>query len=199
MSVKSPICLFDMDGTLFDYDGAIRRDMRKLMSPEEIEPEDLYDESKPYLKERMDLIKSIPGWWRDLPVHKLGWEVLEKVRELNFKIKILTKGPNSKPLAWAEKVECVYNHFGKSIKPDIVGEDKSGVYGHVLVEDFPPYVLGWLKHRPRGLCIIINDKKNKDFCHDNVIRYDGKNIEEINRHLVAVTKRKEGEHWRDYL
>jgi phosphoglycolate phosphatase-like HAD superfamily hydrolase len=29
------ICLFDMDGTLFDYEGAIRRDLKLIASPEE--------------------------------------------------------------------------------------------------------------------------------------------------------------------
>lgn len=193
------IALFDMDGTLFDYDKVIREDMRKLMSPEEVEPDDLYDETKPYLKARMDLIKSVPGWWRNLPPKQLGWDVLDEVRKLPFKIKILTKGPNSKPLAWAEKVECVWSHFGSSIKPDIVGEDKSGTYGHILVEDYPDYVKGWLKWRPRGLAIIINDPKNFGFEHPNVIRYTGYNIHEIRQHLNAVLQRKDGEHWRDYL
>lgn len=196
------IALFDMDNTLFDYSGTLRADMRKLMSPAEEEAADLYDESKPYLRARMDLIKSVPGWWRNLPPLTLGWDVLDVFRgnyNNDFKIKILTKGPNSKPLAWAEKAQCIFDHFGHTIRPDIVGEDKMGQYGHVLVEDYPPYILGWLKWRPRGLVILIHNDTNADFTHPNVLRYDGTNITQVNQHIAAVKARPDGAHWRDYL
>lgn len=111
------VALFDMDGTLFDYDGQLREDLATLMSPNETMPEDIFDESIPWLKARMHLIKSQPGWWRELPKLQLGWDVYHVAVELGFCIDILTKGPRSKPQAWAEKVECIMRHFGDEVVP----------------------------------------------------------------------------------
>jgi 5'-nucleotidase len=193
------IGLFDMDGTLFGYTKQLEEDMRRLMAPGEEEPADLWDESKPYLKARMDLIKRQPGWWRALPKHQLGWDVLGVAQELQFKLKVLSKGPAKNPQAWAEKVQCLWDHFGGAIKPDIVGEDKEGQYGHFLVEDYWPYIRGWLKWRPRGLVILIDAPYNRAETHPNVLRYDGSNLGDVRRFLAAVAARKDGEHWRAYL
>lgn len=46
------IGLFDMDGTLFDYTGKLREDLRPLMGPNEEEPQNLWDESLPHIKAR---------------------------------------------------------------------------------------------------------------------------------------------------
>lgn len=199
VNVEDPVGYIDMDNTLFDYEGQMRRDMRLLMSPCEEEPENLWDESKPYLKARMNLIKMRPGWWRDLPKFQLGWDVYEVAKALNFDITILTKGPQSKPHAWAEKVECITRHFGCDLSIDIVGETKKRSWGLFLVDDYPEYVKDWLKHRPRGLVIMPAQPYNADFTHPNLIRYDGTNIEEVRAALTAVRNRKPGEHWQDYL
>jgi 5'-nucleotidase len=196
--MTQPLALFDMDNTLFDYEGQLRTDMRKLMSPDETEPEDLFDESKPYLKARMDLIKNVPGWWKDLPKFKPGWDILNLCKGKDFKIHILTKTPNSKPHAAMEKLQCLSIHC-PGIKADLVGEDKSRTYGTVLVDDYPEYVKGWLQHRPRGLAIMPAHSYNAAFQHPNVIRYDGTNLHEVAEALDAVKARKSGEHWKQRL
>jgi 5'-nucleotidase len=188
-----PVGLFDMDGTLFDYDGQLRCDLEKLMSPGEVMPDNIFDEKLPWLKARMDLIKSQPGWWRKLPIFRLGWDVLYVADKLGFDCHILTKGPWSKPQAWAEKVECIQYHFNGSIGIDIVGESKGGRYGRFLVDDYPPYVEDWLKHRPRGLVIMPAHDYNKSFTHQRVIRYDGSNLNQVQEALVIVKNRKDGE------
>lgn len=190
------ICLIDMDGTLFDYEGQLHIDLRKLMSPGEIEPEGLWDDTNGYLKARIDLIKSVPGWWRNLPKLKLGWDIYYLAVELGFDCHILTKGPSSKPHVWTEKVECVRMHFGDAVSLDIVGKDKSARYGRVLVDDYPPYAAGWLQHRPRGLVIMPASSTNESFVHPNVIHYNGENLQEVRDALVAVLHRKSGEHWK---
>lgn len=194
-----PVGLFDMDGTLCDYIGQLRVDMEALMAPGEGPYDNLYDETKPWLKVRMDLIKRQPGWWRSLPRLQLGWDVFDRALGLGFEIEILTKGPRSKSHAWAEKVEWIDRHFGPEMTINIVGKDKGHYYGRFLCDDYPPYVEGWLKHRPRGLGILIDNPSNRDFTHPNMIRYDGENLYEVSQHLEAVLKRKSGEHWRDYL
>jgi hypothetical protein len=210
------IGLFDMDGTLFDYDGQLRKDLRLLMAPGEVEAENIFDESKPWLKARMHLIKSVPGWWRNLPKFQLGWDVYNIADNMGFCIEILTKGPRSKPQAWAEKVECINQHFGEDMVPNIVGKDKKRYYGRFLVDDYPQYVADWLKHRPRGLVIMpAHDYNTPEKFHkavedeyepfqitellDNVIRYDGTNLEEVRKALMAVWNRESGQHWREYL
>lgn len=195
---EKPVGLFDMDGTLFDYEGQLRKDLIALMSPEESMPENLWDESLDYIKNRMDLIKSIPGWWAKLPLLQMGWDIFNVATNLDFELEVLTKGPRSKSLAWKEKLESI-TIVAPNLTVNIVGKNKSLYYGRFLVEDYTPYLAGWLKHRPRGLGILIDNKSNRDFAHPNVIRYNGENLSEIERHLVAVRKRKNGEHWSKYL
>jgi 5'-nucleotidase len=187
------IGLFDMDGTLFDYDGQLRKDLETLMSPNETMPDNIFDESIPWIKARMHLIKSQPGWWRELPKFQLGWDVYEIAVELGFCIDILTKGPRSKPQAWAEKVECIMRHFGDEVVPNIVGKTKKRYYGSFLCDDYPPYVEDWLKHRPRGLAIMPAHDYNKNFTHKNVIRYDGTNLNQVREALLIVSTRQAGE------
>lgn len=197
---QKPKCFFDMDGTLFDYTGKLKADLKALASPGEEEIVDLYDESKPWLKARMNLIKSVPGWWRKLPKFKLGWDIYNVACLIGFKNHILTKGPSSKPTAWAEKLECIQHHLGNDISIDIVGEDKSGNYGRVLVDDYPEYVEGWLEHRPRGLVIMPDHDYNRDYQHTNVIRYSGtQDLHKISDYLCAAFYRETGQHWVDYF
>jgi len=167
-----PIALVDMDGTLVDYDKAMMRDMKALMCPHEVIPDDWYKaEDQPWLKTRMDLIKGKPGWWLNLDMFQLGWNVMGYLKEAGFKIHVLTRGPIKHPQAWAEKVEWCRKHLpGTQIT---LTEDKGIVYGKVLVDDWPPYIKKWLAHRPRGLVIMPAQKWNTDFTHPQVIRYDG--------------------------
>lgn len=199
--METPVGLIDMDGTLYDYAGQLRRDLLKLKSPNEILPQNLWDESLPWLKARMSLIKSQPGWWLNLPRLEppLGWQIYEMAREIGFDIKIFTKGPASKSQAWAEKHTRILQDFGSDVSFCADSENKSSVYGHFLCDDYTPYLSGWLNHRPRGLAIVIANQTNDYWDHPNAIRYDGTNQEEIRRALRAVFKRKSGQHWKDLL
>lgn len=203
--MSEKIALFDMDNTLFDYEGQLRRDLEPLMSPNETMPENLWDESLPHIKARMNLIKSKPGWWRDLEPFDLGFEIYDATKEIGFNCHILTKGPNKSERrphassAWTEKVDCIYDHFGPRVGIDIVSTNKSNRYGHVLVDDYPEYVMGWLSHRPRGLAILPAHRYNAGFDHVNAIRYTGDNLDEVRLALKAVMARQHGEHWRHYM
>lgn len=191
--------LIDMDNTLFAYEAQIRKDLMALMSPGEKIVEDFHDESTPYIKARMNLIKTQPGWWRNLPKYQPGWDIYKAAKELGFKIQIFTKGPWSRPYAWAEKLECIHNHFGTDVSIDINSEGKAGRYGRFLVDDYPQYASEWLEFRPRGLVIMPIHNYNKDFHHPNVVKYDGTNIYEIVHILTAVKNRKSGQHWKELL
>jgi hypothetical protein len=81
-------------------------------------------------------------------------------------------------------VEWCNKYLKEYIKGVTITNDKGLVYGKVLVDDFPDYIISWLKHRPRGLIIMPAHDFNKDFKHPNVVRYDGTNIEEVKERLL---------------
>lgn len=76
------LALFDMDGTLFDHDSALRRDLLAISSPSEQKLHNLLHcdlrslESIPHMQRRIDLIRVQPGWWRELARFSHGWDIL---------------------------------------------------------------------------------------------------------------------------
>ena len=176
------IALFDMDGTLCDYDKAMSRDLRAIQSPFEKSTIDFHKPAPKYLVKRMSLIKTQPDWWLDLEVHKLGMDIYKVVKEVGFNIHILTQGPSTKPNAWAEKVKWCYKNLGKDSKVTIT-QDKGLVYGKVLIDDYPDYVIKWLKWRKRGIAIMPENKYNENFRHPSVVKYNGNNISEVENAL----------------
>ena len=202
MTDREHIALFDMDGTLFDYEGRLRERLLQIHSPQEDPlPEDVWvaEEKYPHIKKRMDLIKSVPGFWRNLDKFQLGWDVLAIAIELGFVNRILTKGPFTKSLAWMEKHECCRHHFGDSMLIHMTEDEKGGQYGRVLVDDYPVYVRAWLEHRKNGLAIVPAHRYNEDLEHPNVIRYDGTNLAQVRAAMTAAKKRPSKEHWSKYL
>ena len=214
-TTEAKIGLFDLDQTLADYEGAMRRDLFLLKSPDEPNPMNrnfgLWDENCPsYLRARMDLIKKIPGWWASLEKLKLGWEIYNLAKKIGFENHVLTKGPRSKSRAWMEKVQWVDEHLGPDFPIDIVagstnpnqkGLDKSHRYGLFLCDDYPPFVMGWLSHRPRGLAIVPANPSNEgvEKQHENIIRYDGTNMTLVEAALNAAFKRKRKQHWKELI
>lgn len=183
------IALFDMDGTLCDHDLGLFTEMEKLRGPHELPVKSLAEKKIPeYILNRANLIRKQEGWWENLPKFKLGWDVLKEARKLGFKIMILTQGPKAKPLGWSGKIKWLDKNLPKI---DVtITRDKGLVYGKVLVDDYPPYILRWLEHRKRGLVIMPANKYNKNFEHPNVIRYDGENLKEVRKALEKALKRK---------
>jgi hypothetical protein len=162
----------------------MKTDLQKLESSEEGHSLILGPGKHPdWLEARMTLIKKQPGWWRNLPELPLGMELVGFLRDLNFSLHVLTKGPYNTTTAWTEKVDWVRKHI-----PDAqitITERKDLTYGLVLIDDFPGYVKPWLKHRPRGLVIMPAHPWNEDFSHPNVIRYTGTETEEVLARLKA--------------
>jgi 5'-nucleotidase len=181
------VALVDMDGTLCDYQGAMRRDLERLRSAGEPAdfPDD--DEAPAWLRERRDLIRRQPGWWRGLPRFELGFDVLGELQELGYEVHVLTKGPLMAPSAWTEKLEWCSQHLPGV--PVTITRDKGLVYGKVLVDDWVPYVERWLMWRPRGLVILPAHPWNEGFSHPNALRYDGSNLAQVREALGRIKER----------
>lgn len=180
------IALVDMDGTVADFDGTMVRELRRISAPGEpdpIGPDGKYIDA-PHIRARRKLIRSQPGFWRSLPAYPPGFEILKELKSLGFKCHVLTRGPAGEPAGWAEKVEWCRAHL--SGMPVLIAEDKSLVYGKVLVDDWPEYYLAWLVHRPRGLVIIPAQPWNVGELHPQTVRYDGTNIDEVRERLRQV-------------
>lgn len=150
------IALFDLDGTMADYNKAIKRDLLKIIGPGEKLPADFHKVDG-HWEERIGLIRRQPGWWRNI---EAGRWVLAKALDMGFECHVLTKGPYSTTPAWTEKVEWCRAMLPDSVKVTIT-EDKSIVYGAVLMDDYIPYALAWLENRPRGIVIMPDQPGNQ--------------------------------------
>lgn len=198
VTTSDKVCMFDMDDTLYDYAGQLRRDLELLRSPgEEPLPQNLWSGAAPWLKRRIDLIRSQPRWWLNLPKFQLGWDIYAVAVDIGYEVEILTKGPSSSSNAWSEKAERVWKDFGGRVALNIAGRTKRRTYARVLVDDYPPYVLDWLAHRPRGLVIMPAHDYNAGIEHPNVIRYDGTNIDVVVGAMTRAFQRAPGEPWRE--
>ncbi len=197
------VALVDLDGTIADYDGEMKKEQAALRSPSEPPSYDRYlDEKEPeYIERRRKLIQQRPGFWRNLPRHPLGFHIDEDLRKVGFILHVLTKGPANSSGAWGEKLEWCKEHL-----PDAavtITQDKSLVYGRVLIDDYPPYFTGWLKNRPRGLVICVAHPWNERYdlngslwehsSKASVIRYDGTNRQAYRERLQKAFDRQSRE------
>lgn len=189
--MDSKIALFDLDGSMADYEGALRTQLESMRATEEPPlPDNLHDaERHSYIKARMDCIKARPGFWRELEPITQGLWMFNTCKDMGFENHILTKGPGRHPLAWQEKVEWVHQHLGADMRNIHIVSDKGLMYGHVLYDDYPPYMKAWLKYRTRGLGVMPVTTYNGDFEHPNVVKYDGGNYDHLLTCLEVVLRR----------
>jgi 5'(3')-deoxyribonucleotidase len=186
------IALFDMDQTLADYVGQMRSDLERLRSPEEPHTDIFGPDVPHYIEQRMRLVKSQSGWWRNLPRIELGFEIFEIAHDMGFDNQILTKGPKKTSSAWAEKVDWVRFELEEEYAQDFkvhITEDKGLFYGTVLCDDYPDYMDRWLSNRPRGLGIMIENEFNKDYENPNVVVATWDNLDEVKERLQGAYNR----------
>jgi 5'(3')-deoxyribonucleotidase len=183
-----PIALFDLDGTLADFDASMRPKLAALRSPgEDPEAEATAQEEVPYMKERRRLIKSQPGFWRDLAPIAFGFQVLEEARAQRFLCQILSKSPRKIPAAAGEKIEWCLKYVPDL--PIVLSEDKGLVYGKMLCDDWPEYIERWLTWRPRGLVIAVAQPWNVGIetrFSRNVVRFDGTNFSYVRERMQEI-------------
>lgn len=172
--MTQPIALIDLDGTVADYDGSMREALLKLQSPNDPLLEESLRNAPEWMEERQRLIKQSPGFWRNLPRIHRGFEIVGALRNLSFRLMVLSKGPVKTTGAWTEKLLWCQEHLpdvGVAImsEPDAKGL----VYGRVLVDDWPPFIESWLERRARGLVVMLDHPYNRSFEHPRVFRFIG--------------------------
>ena len=182
------IALYDMDGTLADYDSTVARELTKMAAPGEPLVYDHSDDETPWMAARRAAITRDPAFWVNLPRFKLGFDLWEVTQKIGFLHMIATKGPRTKSTAWQGKVDWVSREIGEDV-PMTITTDKGLLYGRVLVDDWPSYMLRWLSKRPRGLGVMPAQPWNVTFKHPQVIRYDGTNLPEVRERLEAAFAR----------
>jgi 5'-nucleotidase len=182
----APIALFDLDMTLADYEGRLKVDLARLASPGDPPIGPIHGDVPPHIEARRYAITAQPGWWLGLDRYQPGWDILEAAVNLGFRIQVLTKGPSCNPAAWGEKVQWFDRHLKDLAEGITLTTDKAGVYGRVLVEDWPAYAKGWLEFRSRGLVVLPAHAHNEGFTHPNAIRYDGLNLDAVKARLLAA-------------
>jgi len=181
------VALVDLDGTLANYDKAIIEGLEKLRGPDEPVILPCFGAEPPHIKARVKVIRAEPGWWENLEPIPLGFKVLELLRKYGFCLNILTKGPWSNSNAWTEKVRWCRKYV-----PDAaisITENKSLVYGKILMDDYIPYVEGWLEYRPRGLVIMPEQPWNIGYEHPNVIRLNNKTLHDVEIRIVDLLEK----------
>ena len=183
----SNIALVDMDSTLCDYEGAMNKKIKEIIGEDAVWIDPKY-------KGVISLIKSQPGFWRDLEPIRSGFKVVNLLQENGFQVNVLTKGPYKTPSAWSEKVEWCRHHLPGV--PVTITENKGLIYGRILVDDWPPYCEQWLEWRPRGLVLMPAYPYNKDFDKQypgQVIHINENNWDDIESAIRNVAQREAGE------
>jgi hypothetical protein len=169
--------------------------MRSPGEPEIAEDTRLHDleGALPYIKARMDFIKSKRGWWRELARIEPGFAIVRKAQSIGYHIDILTKASPQRVHAWMEKVEWCKD------QPELAEADihltmnKGLVYGRLLFDDYEDYMTSWLQHRPRGLGIMPVTLYNRDYSRPNVVKYDGTNVDAVVTAMQIAYDREEKE------
>src|SRR5580700_1369568 len=89
--------LIDLDGSLADYDGALRAAMDAIRAPGEPPYADrlAVGREEPHMEARRKLIQAQPGFWRGLERIERGFEVVDRMRRIGFGLHVLTKGPRA--------------------------------------------------------------------------------------------------------
>jgi FMN phosphatase YigB (HAD superfamily) len=183
-----PIALFDIDGTLADFDASMRLKLGELRAPSEDPQADTTAfEDVPYVRARRRLIKAQPGFWRELAPISLGFQLLEEARAQRFLCQILSKSPRKIPAAAGEKIEWCVRYVPDL--PIVLSEDKGLVYGKLLCDDWPEYIERWLTWRPRGLVVAVAQPWNVGIdakFSRNVVRFDGTNFPYVRERMQEI-------------
>lgn len=176
------IALLDMDGVVCDWHNQLRKDSEKLLG------EDLGKISPETLTKIEHLIRSQTGWYENLVPLPLGFKIAETLREIGFTIMMATKATLLHENAWTEKARWCKKYLPYTKMT--VSEDKTIMYGKILVDDYPKFAGPWLDGRPRGYVIMPDQPWNQDYEHPRVKRVrTPEDVEALRPFLIEIFNR----------
>jgi hypothetical protein len=184
---RSLVALVDLDGTVANYTKAVIEGLDRLRGPEEEVILPAFGKEPLHIKNRINLMRKVPGWWENLEPIPFGFKIVDLLRKYGFTLHVLTKGPYKSTASWTEKVVWCRKYLPDALVT--ITEDKGSVYGKILVDDHIPYVEDWLEYRPRGLVIMPAHPWNEGFEHPNVIRATEENLHEVEIRIVEILNR----------
>jgi len=165
------IALVDMDGTVCDWHNRLARDLAEVVGPDK-------DKFAPDTLTRIEhLIRKQTGWYFNLEPIPLGLRIVDLLREVGFTIMVATKATPKATNAWSEKAQWCMKHM--PFAQVTVSEDKTLLYGKLLVDDYPKFGDPWLKKRPRGYVIMPDQPWNQGYEHPRVRRI--KTMEDVEK------------------
>jgi 5'(3')-deoxyribonucleotidase len=143
---QDDVALVDMDGTLCQFREQLDADLARVLG------KDMETMSPQAIRQVEFLIRGQAGWYRNLKPIPFGFAIVRLLQAIGFRIMIMTRGSKEAKNAWSEKAAWIAEHLPEA---DVtVTQDKSLVYGKVIVDDTPAHFLPWMEHRPRGLVVM---------------------------------------------
>lgn len=187
MPERSPdnIALLDMDGTVCRWHEQLDKDLTDVLGPARatLPPETVTKVEH--------LIRSKPGWYLNLEPIPLGMRIAELLREVGFTIMVATKATPRATNAWSEKAAWCMKHLPHAHVT--VSEDKTLLYGKLLVDDYQKFADPWLVRRPRGYVILPDQPWNQGYEHPRVKRVRTmEEVEALRPFLLEVFNRGTG-------
>lgn len=185
------IALVDLDGTLADYDGAMAKGLISLSAGVEF-PTPLQgvgftrEQNPPWLQERERMVRSMPGFYRNLAEIPMGMYMFRNLLQEHFECHIATKCPShNSAVAAMEKIQWCEGHLGYEPKVTICG-DKSLLFGDLLFDDWPGYTTPWLDRHQDGIVLMLDQPWNATYEHERVIRVKNQKLERSMDYLGAM-------------
>lgn len=176
------IALLDMDGTVCDWHNRLERDLREILGPDR---DRLPAETMTKIEH---LIRKQPGWYLNLEPLPLGFAIAEMLREIGFTIMVATKATPKATNAWSEKVAWCMKHLPYA--QVTVSEDKTLLYGKLLVDDYQKFADPWLQRRPRGYVILPDQPWNQGYEHPRIKRVRTReDVEALRPFLIEIYNR----------
>jgi 5'-nucleotidase len=170
----SKLALIDLDGTMADYDGAITRGLLSLSAGAELETPlqgmGFTREQNPlWLQERERLVRSMPGFYRDLKPLLSGFYVVGVLQRAGYALHVATKAPrHNTAIASKEKIEWCEEYLPNI--PVTISGDKSILRGDILFDDWPGYIGPWLEANPNSIVLMPDRQWNANYQADRCYR-----------------------------
>lgn len=172
------IAYFDLDNSLADYEQAVLDGLESLRSPNEEITTSIIGRLPDHIFRRKCLITSSVDFWVNLKPIDLGFQVIEICKKIGYKIVVLTCTPKLNPNAATGKLIWSQKHLGKDIDFKLVSQ-KNIDFGHVLYDDFPEYMDGWLKTNPNGLGLVPSCSHNVNYNNNQTVKVNFENLDHV--------------------